>query len=159
MRTYSRKRSVAVPEQDSKIVKTENISVNGSTSSRSIDIPYILSRSDDADSTVSDISMNHVYMEDIGLKTKKEMIKKRKSTKTYPPKNSFTHKYDLSDSMETASEYNGNNVLLLDNHDKFVEKTMTSTRSVPGHRKLEVRYVQKMQYVCMKLHELFINIF
>lgn len=137
MRTYSRKRSLTVPEQDSKIMKTENISVNGSTLSKSIDIP-LLSRSDDADSTVSDISMNHVYMEDIGLKTKGKIVKKRKSTKTYPPKSSFNHKYDLSDSMETFPEYNGDNILS-ENHDKFAEKTMTLNRSVPEHRKFEVR--------------------
>lgn len=143
MRTYSRKRSLTVLEQYSKLMKTENIPVNGSTSSRSIDIP-LLSRSDDADSTVSDISMNHVYMEDISLKTKEEIVKKRKSTKTYPPKSSSTHKYDLSDSMETFPEYNGDNILS-ENHNKVAEKTMTLNRSVLEHRKFEVRYVQKRQ--------------
>lgn len=121
------------------MIKTENLSVDGSASSRSVDTP-LLSRSDDADSTVSDISMNHVYMEDIGFKTKEKKIKKRKSTKTYPPKSLFTHKYDLSDSMENFPVCNGNNILS-DNHDKFGKKPITVNRSVPEHRKFEVRYV------------------
>lgn len=100
-----------------------------------------MSRSDDADSTVSDISMNHVYMEDIGLKPKKEIIEKRKSTKTYPPKSSFNHKYDLSDSMETFSEYNGDSIMLSDNQDNFTHTTIALTHSIPEHRKHEVWYV------------------
>lgn len=141
MRTYSRKRSLTLPEQDndSKILKTENISINGSTSSKSIDIP-LQSRSDDADSTVSDSSMNYNYMQDINLKTKKETIKKRRSTKTYPPKSSFTDKYDLSDSMETSPEPTDENSLLSDNHDEFGHNTAmaTTTRRIPEQRKLEI---------------------
>jgi len=142
VRTYSRKRSLTLPEQDndSKIIKTENISVNGSTSSKSIDIP-LLSRSDDADSTVSDISLNYVCMRDISSKMKKETAKKRRSTKTYPPKSSFTDKYDLSDSMGTSPEYTDDNSLLSDNHDEIGHHTTmaTTTRRIPEKRKLEIR--------------------
>ncbi|XP_026815267.1 histone-lysine N-methyltransferase NSD3-like isoform X2 [Rhopalosiphum maidis] len=135
VRTYSRKRSQTVPEQDidSKIMKTENISTN-CTSSRSIDIP-LLSRSDDGDSTVSDFSMSYALMEDLGLKAKQEIVKKRRSTKTYPPKNSFANKYDLTYSITNSQKNN----CVSDNQDKYpVTTTKTSTRTVPEHRKLEI---------------------
>lgn len=135
VRTYSRKRSLAVPEQDndSKIMKTENIAVN-CTSSRSIDIP-LLSRSDDADSTVSDFSMSYAFMEN--LKVKQETVKKRRSTKTYPPKSSVANKYDLSYSIMNSPENNSNTIS--DNQDKYPITATSSTRSVPHHRKLEIR--------------------
>lgn len=144
VRTYSRKRSLTIPEQDSytKIIKTENhLCMNGNSSSRSIDIPFP-SRSDDADSTVSDISMNHVYMEDLGIKMKRSIIDKRRSTKKYPPKTSFIDKYDLSDSMETSSVYNNDRSLLLDNHENYTSTAMTAStsRTIPKQRKLEIRY-------------------
>jgi len=116
-------------------MKTENLAMN-CTSSRSIDIP-LLSRSDDADSTVSDFSMSYAFMEDLGLKVKQETVKKRRSTKTYPPKSSVANKYDSSYSMMNSPE---NNDSVSDNQDKYPATTKTSsTRSVPHHRKLEIR--------------------
>lgn len=106
--------------------------MNGSISSRSIDIP-LLTRSDDADSTVSDISMR--FMEDTGLKH-------RKFTKTYPPKSSLIEKYDLSDSIGTFSEYNDDNSLLLDIHNQPSSSTSTTTiniQSISKQTKLEIR--------------------
>lgn len=141
MRTYSRKRSLTISEQGnaSKLFKTENNYMNGSMLSRSIDIS-LLSKSDDADSTLSDISMNYVYIEDaIGLK-KQGISRKRKFKKTYPPKSSVTEKYNLSDSMTTSPEYNDDNKLLSDDHDKL---TPTSTRIVPLQRKHDIRYAYK----------------
>ncbi|VVC28087.1 Hypothetical protein CINCED_3A006750 [Cinara cedri] len=119
VRTYSRKRSLTVSEQDisSKIIKTENISVDGSSSSRLIDIP-LLSRSDDADSTVSDISIR--FVEDTDIKNKK-------STKTYPPKSSLVDKYDLSDSIENFPDFNDENSSLLDGHNRPSSSTSTAT--------------------------------
>ncbi|XP_022183535.1 probable histone-lysine N-methyltransferase Mes-4 isoform X2 [Myzus persicae] len=142
VRTYSRKRSLTIPghDNDSKIMKTENIADNCS-SSRSIDIP-LLSRSDDADSTVSDFSMSYTFMEDLGLKAKQETAKKRRSTKTYPPKSSVTNKYDLSYSIVNSSENNDSNGVS-DNQDKYpVTTTKSSTRSVPDHRKLEISILE-----------------
>lgn len=111
--------------------------MNGNSSSRSIDIPFP-SRSDDADSTVSDISMSHVYMEDLGMKMKRSIIDKRRSTKKYPPKTSFTDKYDLSDSMV----FNNDRSLLLDNHDNYssTATNASTSRTIPKQRKLEIRY-------------------
>jgi len=118
-------------------MKTENLAENCS-SSRSIDIP-LLSRSDDADSTVSDFSMSYAFMEDLGLKSKQETVKKRRSTKTYPPKSSVTNKYDSSYLIMNSSENNDSNSVS-DNQDKYPVTTITSsTRSVPDHRKLEIR--------------------
>lgn len=101
------------------------------TQSKSIDIS-LLSKSDDTDSTVSDISMIYTH-----IKTTSRVTKKKKSTKTYPPKSSYTDKYDLYDSIE----YNDENNFLLD-HDILTDSTMTSnsTRLVPEQRKLEIRY-------------------
>lgn len=139
-RTYSRKRSLVISEQEhgSKIIKTENMSMNGSTSSKSIDIP-LLSRSDDADSTVSDTSVNFVFYDDMYSKIKQNHIKKRRSTKTYPPKNSLTDKYDLSDSTGTSLEYS-DDTSLVDDNDIFVPSSMTSTPVIPEQRKREIRY-------------------
>lgn len=142
VRTYSRKRSLTISEQGNafKLFKTENVSVDGSTSSRSIDIS-LLSKSDDVDSTVSDISMNYVYIEDaIGLK-KQGISRKRKSTKTYPPKNSITDKYNSSDSTLTSPEHNDDNILSYD-PDKLSATTMdsTSSRMIPLQRKHDIRY-------------------
>lgn len=137
VRTYSRKRSLTVPEQDidSKIMKTENNSID-CTSSRSIDIPLV-SKSDDADSTISDFSMSYAFMRDLGLNGKQEIVKKRRSTKTYPPKNSFVNKYDLTYSIPNSTENNS----VSDNQDKYpVTTTKNSTRRVSEHRKLEIRY-------------------
>ncbi|XP_015369932.1 PREDICTED: histone-lysine N-methyltransferase, H3 lysine-36 and H4 lysine-20 specific-like [Diuraphis noxia] len=142
VRTYSRKRSLTVPEQDrdSKIMKTENMAVHFS-SSRLIDIP-LQSRSDDADSTVSDFSMSYAFMEDIGLKAKQETVKKRRSTKTYPPKSSVANKYDLCYSMVNSPENNDSNSVS-DTQDKCpVTTTKSSTRSVPDHRKLEISILE-----------------
>lgn len=140
VRTYSRKRSLTIPDQDLdyKMIKTENISVNGSTSSRSIDIPLIL-RSDDADSTVSDITMSHFFVEDIGLKMKNKNAKKRNSKKkTYPPKSSYNDRYGLSDSI-TSPEYSYDNSLLSDN--QFITTSMTSnaTRTVSENLKHQIK--------------------
>lgn len=136
VRTYSRKRSLATLEQDdSKLIKTENTSINGSISSRSIDIP-LLPRSDDADSTVSEISLSYDYVGDIGLKMKNENTRKTGSKKTYPPKSSFTNKYNLSDSVGISPEYNDNS-LLSDNQDKFIPTN--SHRKVPAKRKRQIR--------------------
>lgn len=119
-------------------MKTENIAVNCS-SSKLIDIP-LQSKSDDADSTVSDFSMSYAFMEDLDLKAKQETLKKRRSTKTYPPKSSVANKYDLSYSMVNSPENNDSNSIS-DNQDKCpVTTTKSSTRSVPDHRKLEIRY-------------------
>lgn len=118
-------------------MKIEDTSVNDSTSSKSIDIP-LLSRSDDADSTVSDMSMNYNYMQDISSKMKKKTTKKRRSTKTYPAKNSFTDKYDLFDSMETSPDYTDDNSLLSDNHDESLHHYATTKRRIPEQRKLEI---------------------
>lgn len=106
--------------------------MDGSISSRSIDIP-LLTRSDDADSTVSDISMR--FIEDTGLKT-------RKFTKTYPPKSSLVEKYDLSDSLGTFSESNDDNSLLLDVHNQPSSSTSTTTvnvQTISKQTKLETR--------------------
>ncbi|XP_029345149.1 histone-lysine N-methyltransferase NSD2 isoform X5 [Acyrthosiphon pisum] len=142
VRTYSRKRSLAVPEQDNdlKIMKTENIAMN-CTSSRSIDIP-LLSRSDDVDSTVSDFSMSYAFMEDLDLKVKQETVKKRRSTKTYPPKSSVANKHDLSYSIMNSPENNDSNSVS-DNQDKYPVTTTTSySRLVPHHRKLEISILE-----------------
>jgi len=118
-------------------MKTENLAINCS-SSRLIDIP-LQSRSDDADSTVSDFSMSYAFMEDLGSKAKQETIKKRRSTKTYPPKSSVANKYDISYSMDNSPENNDSNSVS-DNQDKCsVTTAKSSTRSVPDHRKLEIR--------------------
>lgn len=156
VRTYSRKRSLVIPEQDSKIIKTESMS-NGSTSSRSrsIDIP-LLSRSDDADSTVSDISTRYVYnTEDTDFKMKPEIIKKRRSTKTYPPKSSYIDKYDLYDSMGTSPDYNNDNSLLSDNlYELFNQANIDATdRRMIDKRKLDIRYGNEIifkKYLCFK---------
>lgn len=84
--------------------------------------------------------MNYVYIEDaIGLK-KQGISRKRRSTKTYPPKSSFTEKYNLSDSMMSSPEYNDDNTLS-DEHDKLTSTSMisTSTRMVSLQRKREIR--------------------
>lgn len=101
------------------------------TQSKSVDIS-LLSKSDDTDSTVSDISMAYTH-----IKTTSRITKKRKSTKTYPPKSSYTDKYDLYDSIV----YNDENNFLLE-HDLLTDSTKNSksTRSVPEQRKLEIRY-------------------
>lgn len=141
VRTYSRKRSLISQEQgiDSKFIKTENTSLNGSMSSRSIDIP-LLSRSDDADSTVSDISTIYGPVENTSFKIKQVTSKKRRSTKTYPPKSSLTDKYDSSDSIENFLEYE-ENILLLDNLKKLKStSTTSSSRLLPEKRKNEIRY-------------------
>jgi hypothetical protein len=142
--TYSRKRSLTISEQGNafKLFKTENISVDGSTSSRSIDIS-LLSKSDDIDSTLSDISMNSVYIEDaLGLK-KRGITRKRRSTKTYLPKSSNIDKYNSSDLIMTSPEYNDDNILPYD-PDKLTATTMTSTstRMIPLQRKHEIRYAK-----------------
>lgn len=98
------------------------------TQSKSIDIS-LLSKSDDTDSTVSDISMIYTH-----IKTNSRVTKKKKSTKTYPPKSLYTNKYDLYDTIE----YNDENNFLFD-HD-MTTMTSNSTRSVPEQRKLEIRY-------------------
>ncbi|XP_025406749.1 uncharacterized protein LOC112680773 isoform X2 [Sipha flava] len=142
--TYSRKRSLTISEQGNafKLFKTENISVDGSTSSRSIDIS-LLSKSDDIDSTLSDISMNSVYIEDaLGLK-KRGITRKRRSTKTYLPKSSNIDKYNSSDLIMTSPEYNDDNILPYD-PDKLTATTMTSTstRMIPLQRKHEIRMLE-----------------
>lgn len=142
-RTYSRKRSLINQEQDndSKLIKTEITSLDGSISSRSIDIP-LLSKSDDADSTVSDISM--IYggsVKDANLKTKQGTERKKRSTKTYPPKSSFVDNYDSSDSMENLPEYNIDEDLLLENLNKLktTSRNPNSSRKVSDQRKAEIR--------------------
>lgn len=118
------------------------MSINGSTSSRSIiDIP-ILSKSDDADSTVSDISMSYVYMDDMDSKMKQGIKKKRKSTKTYPLKSSITDTYDLSDSMENSPEYSDEKSLLFD-PDQFTSTSTSTLRTISKQRKLEIWYDNK----------------
>jgi len=145
VRTYSRKRSLTLPEQynNSKIMKIEDISVNGSTSSKSIDIP-LLSKSDDADSTVSDMSMNYNYMQDISSKMKKKTTKNRSCTKTYPAKTSLTDKYDLFDSMETSPDYTDDNSLLSDNHDESINYCAVSTRRITEQRKREIMKFEEL---------------
>jgi len=126
----------------------ENIAMN-CTSSRSIDIP-LLSKSDDADSTVSDFSMSYTFMEDLGLKAKQKIVKKRKSTKTYPPKSAFVDKYDLSDSVVNSPE-NNDSYSISDNQDNYqVTTTESSTRRVPDHRKLEIRYKKIIYFNIVK---------
>lgn len=136
-----RKRSLIIPQQDSTINKTESVSVNGingckSSKSKSIDIPPLI-RSDDMGSTISELPTRCVYnIEDTNFKTKPE-IKKRRSAKTFPPKCSFTDKYNLSDSIGTSSEYIDDNSLLSNNHNDFIN---TTDRRISVKRKLDIRY-------------------
>lgn len=116
--------------------------MDGSISSRSIDIP-LLSRSDDVDSTVSDISVH--FMEDMELKN-------RKSTKTYPPKSSVIDKYYLSDSVGTFPEYNDDNSMLLDSHNRPSSSISNTTiRTIPKHIKLEIRYTIYMYTIIITI--------
>lgn len=102
--------------------------------SRSIDIP-LLSKSDDADSTVSDISLDDVF-----VKTTHRTKKKRRSTKTYPPKNVYADKFNFSDFVNNPPEYDDGS------EDTTIseEKTSITTRWIPKIRKIQIKYVYKL---------------
>lgn len=71
------------------------------------------------------------------LKMKRGIVKKRKSTKTYPPKSSFTDKFNLSDSPE----YNDDKSSLSDSPDQFLSTTTsTNIRTISKQRKREIWY-------------------
>lgn len=76
-------------------------------------------------------------MDDMDLKMKQESAKKRRSTKTYPPKSSFTDKFNLSDSPE----YNDDKSSLSDSPDQFISTTTsTNIRTISNQRKQEIWY-------------------
>jgi len=96
-------------------------------------------------------------MDNVGSKVKQSTTKKKKSTKTNPPKNSFTENYDLSYSLDNSSKYGHDNNVLLDNHDNSsATAAMTSTRSMPKQRKLEIWYV-KNRFMYIYFLKMFYN--
>ncbi|XP_050428215.1 histone-lysine N-methyltransferase NSD2-like isoform X2 [Adelges cooleyi] len=147
IRTYSRKRSQTIVvdhESIKKIIKTENLTTNHTNASKSIDIPIYM-RSDDVDSTISNLSMSYEYNEKIDTVFMNGIPKK-----TYPPKHLINEK-SLSDSdPDVDKKDNSDNTSILFfrsgiNDDNII--VTKSTRKVPESLKKRIKLLEDIKDV------------
>ncbi|XP_050534604.1 histone-lysine N-methyltransferase NSD3 isoform X3 [Daktulosphaira vitifoliae] len=140
VRTYSRKRHQAPAENEKKKIKTEKIPNSNSISSKSIDIS-IHFNSDEIDTTISDISMSYVYIENL-----EQTFKNEKPWKTYPPKCSINNGYNSSDSeCDDKSDLSENDSIVSSDNEELLVKS--NSRTVPESRKHQINALENIKNI------------